>query len=913
MAGALPRGNNREVFTSTDTGPSAASEMRGMAAPWQALGDAGAELEAIATRAMIPEMQAKGAEAVTRDEAGNLRVEMRTPLNRLDEAFNHGAAAKYAADTEGDRRTFLADLAEKNIDDPVAFKRAADEYNKTLATNAPMELKADILAEGQREIAQHSEHLVTQKRRRDTANQLTAINTGIQDTTNDIYALAHQGGTGTPDFAAAVAKLDNQLNQKRNPIFGVSPEELASQRSEILSGAEAEVVLGAAVKEATAHGAEAGQDFLDKAIWNPDLNLTPAQREAFGARGRRQINQIEAKGREAAMLARQEVEYSLDDAAAAAEATGDWSKILTPRQITSAFPDNQARAADIISGLNAKASIYSARQMVKGATPADIASLDARLNPAKQLFVAGKKPEGMTEQGNLDLNARPVVKNADGSISTVRTITITDDKGAILIPTVIGDRVVSNAEAIDHYKRTGEHLGRFKSQDAADKYGEALHEQQAKAYSGAGFDQAGAESAIAEMFPGAKITSAARTVQHNAEVGGVPNSQHLSAQAVDFVLPQGATFAQVKSGLAAKGLPVSELIDEGDHVHWAWGKKQAGFADQLNTYKAFQQAVAERQQALAKDPAGYVSTTRSDITALVDSSDPAQVQLGVRNSLIAQRDLGVTAPKILGEAQSKAIVDAFANPENPDKPADNMVGIISSLEGRYGSYFPQVMAELRKAGMPAEAVALAQVKDDAAVAWRMSKAVNAGRATLRKGVAGADEIDKAVATSMAAFNRTLAGQNGSGQAAAQQVTAAQLYAYQLASEGVRNPGQVAFQDMIGKHYTFADTYRVPSGINAGSVSTGLRVLKRELPVTAIMPEGSLQDSRIDAPTRQRMSSQVLQGSGVWLTLPDDSGVYLAYPQSAGFVPGRRTDGRTISFTWAQVDEASKRRPVEAVK
>jgi hypothetical protein len=92
-------------------------------------------------------------------------------------------------------------------------------------------------------------------------------------------------------------------------------------------------------------------------------------------------------------------------------------------------------------------------------------------------------PDGMIRQGNIDLNRRPTVKNSDGSISTVRSITITTQDGkAVLIPTVVGSRVVSNEEAIKHFQQTGENLGIFKDEASADAYAQALHEQQAQAY-----------------------------------------------------------------------------------------------------------------------------------------------------------------------------------------------------------------------------------------------------------------------------------------------------------------------------------------------------------------------------------------------------------------------------------------------
>jgi len=86
------------------------------------------------------------------------------------------------------------------------------------------------------------------------------------------------------------------------------------------------------------------------------------------------------------------------------------------------------------------------------------------------------KPEGLITAGNIDLSKRPVLKNTDGSISTLRSITIEEDGKAVLIPTIQDGKQLTPEQAVNYYKRTGQNLGVFKTQAAAADYARSASE-----------------------------------------------------------------------------------------------------------------------------------------------------------------------------------------------------------------------------------------------------------------------------------------------------------------------------------------------------------------------------------------------------------------------------------------------------
>lgn len=104
-------------------------------------------------------------------------------------------------------------------------------------------------------------------------------------------------------------------------------------------------------------------------------------------------------------------------------------------------------------------------------------------------LAAAQKPRGLMTEGNIDLHKRPVVKNPDGTYSTVYSYTVGMDEGTpdaswFLIPGVArdGSRRLTGDEAFQQFRATNEHLGRFDSPSSAEEYANRLHEDQANEY-----------------------------------------------------------------------------------------------------------------------------------------------------------------------------------------------------------------------------------------------------------------------------------------------------------------------------------------------------------------------------------------------------------------------------------------------
>lgn len=101
----------------------------------------------------------------------------------------------------------------------------------------------------------------------------------------------------------------------------------------------------------------------------------------------------------------------------------------------------------------------------------------------KMPYYGPQNVPGQIARGNVDLANRPKVRNADGSVSTVMSFSVGADDGAVLLPQVLPNGTMpSIEEALKFGKKSRQNLGFFDSNDSADAYAEALHNEQAKQY-----------------------------------------------------------------------------------------------------------------------------------------------------------------------------------------------------------------------------------------------------------------------------------------------------------------------------------------------------------------------------------------------------------------------------------------------
>lgn len=183
-----------------------------------------------------------------------------------------------------------------------------------------------------------------------------------------------------------------------------------------------------------------------------------------------------------------------------------------------------------------------------------------------------------------------------------------------------------------------------------------------------------ATAKVMGIAPDARITSDHRTKAQNEAVGGATNSWHLTGQALDIAPISGMTFEQFREKLKGLGVPITELLNEGDHWHWAWGAKTPALAGGSGTPQF-------NQDALKASLNEWVTTGR-------DRVRQEGIAGGLKEDEIKDRmaDFDVTAAEYVSKVLSGNLQDAkeylaYRSGQSAENNSANLISQLAAVGG----------------------------------------------------------------------------------------------------------------------------------------------------------------------------------------------------------------------------------------
>lgn len=235
------------------------------------------------------EAREAGLKAVTRDDAGNIQIE-RAPIIG-DAALEYEKSTKVAATAIGEDivKTDMLQARHKYKDDPEAFRVYADKYATQKQTDYTKTAGAEVgLALGK--IARNTgrefhEGLLNQKEHFEEQKNAAAIKVQIDQTKNEVWALASGGDTASPAVNERLQKIGALYGRlASNPRNAIPRERVDYELSQFKSELDV-AALGYRIAETQKNkGTDAALAEADRIRTDPSLNLTPEHRFTYHSR-----------------------------------------------------------------------------------------------------------------------------------------------------------------------------------------------------------------------------------------------------------------------------------------------------------------------------------------------------------------------------------------------------------------------------------------------------------------------------------------------------------------------------------------------------------------------------------------------------------------------------------------------------
>ena len=364
------------------------------------------------------------------------------------------------------------------------FEQAQEEISKNLTNDQQRARYAQVVASRRNSISNDLNRYEYGERQ----NYYGEVEKGQLETSMQGAALDYQDPAKVQGYRQ---KIDAVLASRAERL-GLSPEAAQAEHLSTNSGMSTAVIQRMLI-DSPQKAKSYYESFKDTMTAEDQIRTSNGIDQGF-RRLENEARQRQVEARQMQAINRMELSSRVQDASAAYSQGLDFANPPSRADFDAAY--GKGKGAEAYDSFAKVQAIAPAIREFATADPQERQAILDKFNPVKKETGAffGDQAAGMLEQGNIDLNARPTVKNSDGSISTVRSISANFDGQEVLIPTVSDDgKILSDKDAIKVYQRTGKHLGKFENPEDATAYAESLHEQQAKQYGantvGDGFKQ----------------------------------------------------------------------------------------------------------------------------------------------------------------------------------------------------------------------------------------------------------------------------------------------------------------------------------------------------------------------------------------------------------------------------------------
>lgn len=321
-----------------------------------------------------------------------------------------------------------------------------------------------------------------------------------------------------------------------------------------------------------------------------------------------------------------------------------------------------------------------------------------------------------------------------------------------------------------------------------------------------------------------------------------------------------------------------------------------GFVQENKEYDALVSAVALREKQIQADPMGYV---QRNVPSAQGAFDRAGALMQGASEAQAAPALEAAITEGL-DAQAKLGIPAFQQKVLPAGTADQIIGQMSQgtpqerlqqsavLKDQYGKHWPQVYADLVKAGLSDQTAVMLRMDrpDQSLAAAKLAEAEAIGIPKLQAAIGDKDtvkSVNETVASELTDYFSTVMVQPGNSAEVGRMTNAANALAYQyvLGGKDAGGAAKAAVKDIIGKKYSFVGTARVPMDFNPDLVEEGVKRLTQPDVMRDVLEKSggvvsNIRGSLLGTPDEVVNDEYIrsVAEKGYFVTAPDEQGVYV---------------------------------------